>query len=264
MRYYFVATRPEDVDLLKEEGAKYVLCSYAYLRRWSERSMDKLEGIEVMVDSGAYTAWHAGKEITLEDYSEFLRAHTQLRTYVSLDVLEMENDSTGWLARDKTLSNYHEMKAMGLNPIPVWHEYYDYYYLDEYMKDSDWICLAGFERLGLVQARFQASYIKLKYPDYKFHLLGTTDIRFINWFKPFSVDSAYWGLEAMYKGRKLIQNKGGAKKIGTYIKYYNTYQVKDFGNPHKKWSVSSETIDKRKRVMVRAIIQELKDNRKWE
>jgi hypothetical protein len=90
-----------------------LLISYAYLREEPatlERVMNHPD-VELLIDSGAFTAMNAGSEIDLSDYIEFLhRWKDRIFGYMALDKLQ---DPV------QTDRNLRIMLEAGLKPIPV-------------------------------------------------------------------------------------------------------------------------------------------------
>ena len=85
------------------------------------------KGLDLFLDSGAFSAHNSGKDVDLAEYCAFIHNTPQYwDTYVNLDVIP----GTGGVLvtpeeRDRAAGrgwqNYLDMKADGLDPIPVYH-----------------------------------------------------------------------------------------------------------------------------------------------
>ena len=68
-------------------------------------------GIEIMADSGAYSAWKRGIELSLEGYMNWL-TENDIKQYFNMDVV---GDPAA------SMANLQKMEAAGFTPIPVFH-----------------------------------------------------------------------------------------------------------------------------------------------
>ena len=75
--------------------------------------------LNVILDSGAYTAWRSGKPINLLEYCDFIkRNQAWITSYANLDVIN-QNDPEQ--AAHDSHENYKFMRAQGLKPMPIFH-----------------------------------------------------------------------------------------------------------------------------------------------
>lgn len=181
-----------------------LLISYAYLRTERPENIERLLNhpfIELLLDSGAFTALNAGAEIKLDEYIEFLlRWKDKLFGYMALDKLQ---DPV------QTDKNLRVMIEAGLRPIPVHVLGDDERRMDELFELSDWVALGGFRRPQRGPAPY--SYVKKKMEWAKgrpVHWLGFTNKPMIQAFRPFSCDCSSWMAGAMY-GRVAIYTGRG-------------------------------------------------------
>jgi hypothetical protein len=92
-----------------------ILISYHYLK--SNTGMRDLASaladadIPLMLDSGAYSAWHVGAEIDLGEYIEYCKGHgANFEIQVALDVIGN---------KERSRPNLDAMLDAGLKPMPV-------------------------------------------------------------------------------------------------------------------------------------------------
>lgn len=148
------------------------------------------QSIELLIDSGAFTAYNTGTVITLDDYCQFLtnmRQHGDFR-YVQLDVF---GDPQG------TFDNYIEMRNQGFTEaIPVFTRGDSLERLDELYSYTDYIMFGG-----IVIGTGNREYIKWFLENNhgrSCHWLGFVDMPFIKAYRPTSVDSSSWNCSARF------------------------------------------------------------------
>lgn len=176
-----------------------VLTTYAYLNDNMSRALAaNAAGIDVLLDSGAFTAWQKGETIRLDDYCAALDAlpFTPWR-YFTLDVVG---------DHQATAANYAQMRARGYAPVPIFTRGSPYAELDEYAGTSDLIGLGGLA--GKQGNRY--AYLKAMWPHTagkQMHILGVTSPDWIKHLRPYSCDSSTWngagryGMVNLYMGR---------------------------------------------------------------
>jgi hypothetical protein len=181
-----------------------VLVAYPYL---NPQMLDLLKrcGSELrfLLDSGAFTAWKAGKPIALDDYCRFLeQLPIKPWRYFALDVI---GDPHG------TMSNYETMLKRGFKPVPIFTRGEDPSVLDDYYKTSDVVGIGGL--VGTPGNRGFVRGIMRHVGDRKVHWLGFTDLDFVKVFRPYMCDSSSWESGARYGGLKLYLGRGRFKAI---------------------------------------------------
>jgi hypothetical protein len=136
--------------------------------------------IRFVLDSGAFTAWKAGKPISLDDYCRFIeKIPFEPWRYFTLDII---GDPIG------TLKNYEIMLQRGFKPVPIFTRGDDLSIIDEYYKTSDVVGIGG-----LVGTNNNTGYVKGIMPyigDRKVHWLGFTRLNFIAHYRPYMCDSS--------------------------------------------------------------------------
>jgi hypothetical protein len=174
-----------------------VLVAYPYM---TGRVITALQGIgdklRLVVDSGAFTAWNAGKPIELDDYCRFLETLpvTPWR-YFTLDVI---GDPA------KTWDNYQTMLARGFKPVPILTKGEGRELLDEYYKTSDVVGIGGIN--SVTNKRMFVKRAMQMVGNRKVHLLGFTDVDYLKFYRPYMCDSSGYdqsrfGQIRLYMGR---------------------------------------------------------------
>lgn len=179
-----------------------VLVSYACARK----NLDEFAliannpHVELLLDSGAFTAKNTGEDIRLRDYCEFLDAWKgKLFRYLALDVVGNPK---------ATDANLREMLRSGYKPVPVHVLGDDQRRMDELFEMSDYVALAGLRRPKKGPPPKEYVAAKMRWAAGRdVHWLGYVREPMIAAFRPYSCDSATWlnatlyGLMSVYYGR---------------------------------------------------------------
>lgn len=168
-----------------------ILVSYAFLRKnntWfggSEHSLKEIMArgeINLLVDSGAFTAFKSGTSIILEEYLDFIKTNN-INKYFVLDVMG-----------DKitTRKNLLTMYRKGFKPIPIFTRGADGKDIEEMYEMSDLVALGGVavpspNKLGYIKW-FMNNICKGR----RIHWLGWGDRDFLLHYKPESIDNSNW------------------------------------------------------------------------
>jgi hypothetical protein len=180
-----------------------VLVSYAYarkaVRRFSE--LASRPDVELLLDSGAFTAKNTGEVITLDEYCAFLDEWKhKLFRYLALDVVGNP---------EGTDRNLQEMLRNGYKPVPVHVLGDDQRRMDELFEYSDYVALAGLRRPHKGGAPKAYVAAKMKWAAGRsVHWLGYVREPMIAAFRPYSVDSASWTSGQMYGVAKVYTGNG--------------------------------------------------------
>lgn len=154
--------------------------------------------IRLLVDSGAFTAWKAGKVLRVGEYCDFIRSIQDIAwRYFALDVI---GDPAG------TRSNLDEMVRQGLRPVPIFTRGEDIGELDHLKAVSDIVAIGG-----LVGTKGNKGFVKglMKYiQPSETHWLGFTNTQFVSYYKPYSCDSSSWEMGGRYARFQLYMGKG--------------------------------------------------------
>lgn len=176
-----------------------ILVAYPYFSKdVVEAIKDRQQEIRLIVDSGAFTAWKAGKTIEIDSYCRFIESlPIKPWRYFSLDKV---GDPHG------SMKNYETMIRRGFNPIPVFTRGEHPSALEDYYKTSDLVGIGG-----LVKTPKNVNFVKGIMPfirGRKVHLLGFGNHNAIAYFKPYSFDSSSWSSGVRFGDIRLYDRNG--------------------------------------------------------
>jgi len=182
--------------------------------REMQRNID--EGMDLFLDSGAYTAYVKGKEVPIEKYAEFVHEHGHHFNVVSnLDVI----GDTG----PKSWDNLKTLESLGVQPFPVFHYEDDYKYLTKMLDEGyPFIALGGLVGGSARLLREWMDYVWGHYlthedgtPRTKVHGFGLTVTELMLRYPWFSVDSSSWVQHAVFGTVALHINRGRIRPVVT-------------------------------------------------
>jgi hypothetical protein len=194
----------ETASIADTEKRLNLLVAYPYLKG---RMLETLKAHEaytrLVVDSGAFTAWKAGKPIALDDYCQFLETLpvTPWR-YFTLDVI---GDPHG------TMKNYETMLARGFKPVPIFTRGEDPSVLDDLYKTSDLVGVGGL--VGTQGNTGFVNGIMAKIGTRRVHWLGFTRIEFLRVHRPYMCDASSWEGGARFGVMQLYIGGGRLRTI---------------------------------------------------
>ncbi len=119
-------------SIIKESS---FLSSYFYILRNKTAIIEFCMGNKIphFLDSGAFSAMHSGAEIDIDAYIDFIKEHgAKFEKVAALDCIG------DWKGTEK---NLQYMRGKGVNPIPVFHTNEPFDYLDNLLKENDYLCL---------------------------------------------------------------------------------------------------------------------------
>ena len=189
--YHVTAGRKDEIAAIRQARPSRLLLSYFYFRRKNLSEFISRLGYrpEILIDSGAWSAFNSGVEISVVNYMNYLQANRDLiDQYISMDVI---GDS------DLSLYFWLIMRQKGFRPIPVYHYKEDEKFLKYYARRSEIIAIGG--TVPEPNKRIVAEWTRLiawTYPEIKFHLLGSSSRKIIDTVDLYSVDSSTWIMQA--------------------------------------------------------------------
>jgi hypothetical protein len=200
----YLAGASTDTAYCLQAGATRALTSFAEPIGQREAVLGSFP--DVLLDSGAFTAFTLGKPIKLADYCAYL-IEKQPKHYFNLDVIG---------DHDATLANYKRMVDKGFNPIPVFGYGGDLKYLREYCAMTDYVALGGLVPV----TRFKAKLARWLNHCWQFlskqrqgdtlvrvHGLGVSSVWALERYPFYSVDSTTWLVGNKFKELILADGK---------------------------------------------------------
>ena len=168
--------------------------------------------VNLLLDSGAFSAWFHKDSIDLKSYIEFIQRNMPLiAAYVSLDtipgkggVMDRSQSEIEESARASS-ANHRIMQKEGLAPIPVFHQGERFYWLEKMIEEGEpYIGVSPYLRSSVsdIIAWMDKCFTLLTdsegRPVAKTHGFGVTGYRAMIRYPWFSVDSTTWAIAPGY------------------------------------------------------------------
>jgi hypothetical protein len=204
--YFVTAGRADEVAVIQNLQPPRLLVSYAAFKNKPIKEFKELLGYnpDILLDSGAYTAWTTGKNIALMDYIDYVKKNeSEIEHHIALDVID---DMLG----DEFSKRYYDMMLIaGLEPVPVYHRGDDLSYLEYYVDcEPPFIALGGTAKDSNKKAvRDWVLELNRLYPEQEFHLLGSSSKQITDYTSLRSYDSSTWIMMALNGFPKEIPGK---------------------------------------------------------
>ena len=178
-----------------------LLVSIPYLHRWAIEQIQREPNIRLLLDSGAFTNFKAGKPYPLDDYCRFLDQLTiKPYRYFTLDVIGDHAAS---------MRNYELLLKRGYKPIPIFTRGAPLEHLEHYYQTCDIVGLGA-----LVGTRGNRGFVNGmmrligKRPV---HWLGFTQLQFLRRYQPAMCDASSFEAGARYGQLRLYMGHGHFK-----------------------------------------------------
>ncbi|MFH5182916.1 hypothetical protein ACHHV8_09955 [Paenibacillus sp. TAB 01] len=222
--YSVVCNRPAEIEAVRAARPSHILISYFYFKNKPVSSLIEDLGYRpaIMLDSGAYSAFTQGKNISLVDYMNYVAANKDhVDEYISLDVIGNARMSFYY---------WQLMNWEGFRPVPVFHYGDPMTFLLRYVETNiDRVALGGCVPVEdkQVVANWANKCINA-FPDIKFHLLGVNHkIIREQCERLHSRDFSTWIMAAANGYPKSIPGRDRASRIARAIE--NLRSIKDTG-----------------------------------
>ena len=213
MKYFTVMTivkckGGQDInELALATGQKNYLFSYFYYKNkldYLEEFFSKIDKPNIIVDSGAYSAYTQSLTISLDEYAEFILSLKKTKfanncesiAYTNLDYLNARNKE---LSAQKSLDNIKELeKITKLKFLPVFHQGESMDFLEYYLDNYDYIGTSSEKSYHKnVRGDFYKSCLSngryKKIINKKIHGFGETTYSMLEAFPFYSCDSSSLG-----------------------------------------------------------------------
>lgn len=218
---FFAVAAKQFMEYVLTCNVKHILISFAYKEPWQMKELLKRNNVDILLDSGAFTAWNQAQKkkqegntnwekylIDIDEYAAFMEEHKDIIwRAVNLDVIPgeqgkeptkeqyIESAEQGW-------KNYLYLKEKGFNTIHVFHQGEPLKYLTQ-MIDG------GCDYIGISPNNDYSDKKKMLWldrafrhiknssnPAIKTHGFGVTSNALIDRYPWFSCDSAAYCLSA--------------------------------------------------------------------
>lgn len=181
--------------------------------------------LNFLLDSGAFTAWKTGKEITIDAYCNFVNALPFAPFgYFTLDKI---GDPEG------TDQNYREIVTRGLSPIPVFTRGSDWFKLEEMFAETPLVGIGGL--VGTNSNKLFVRDVLRRAAGRDVHLLGFTNKDFIAAWKPFSVDFSTANTSIAHGQFMIYEGAGKLRAISRQQFRDNTAEIIRVTAPFAEW-----------------------------
>ena len=194
--------RLTDVEKDSRRGIKHYLESYHYIQKQSFIDLLRKDGKQVFLDSGAYSAFTKGVDVSLKDYCLYIQENEDIILkddgVVVASVLDAIGDPL------QTWRNQNAMERLGVSPLPCFHYGDDERYLQDYISRYDHITLGGMVPIPNPLVRVWLDRLWEKYltdgagrPRLKVHGFGLMTEYFLKDYPWYSTDSSTWVQKAL-------------------------------------------------------------------
>jgi hypothetical protein len=202
---------------LTTAGVRRRLISYFYHQNIDDDvKMSAEMGLDLFLDSGAFTAFTKKVKIDAKRYTKFIQDCKGIWSCCS----SIDHIGRGNEAAQKSYDNLKELESLGASVCPVFHVREPEAWLTRYIDEGyPYIFIGGMvpETTGWLRERLDGLWGEyLCNPDgtarVKVHGFGLTDSQLMFRYPWYSVDSSSWLMTGIY-GSCMLETPGGMKKI---------------------------------------------------
>ena len=189
MKYFFSAAGTL-IPLLKKLGAQNFLCSYVVSPKEPKEFLGTHRNI--IIDSGAFSAWNSGREVDIDSYIEYAERLDPDWTYINLDVIPKTGSTKKEIdcCIDKSKENFLYIKKKLKNVLPVYHYGEGVGVLKWYMEHTDYIGISPANDTNeKIKREFLNRVFDITRDKVKCHGLGYSSVEGMLTYPFYSVDS---------------------------------------------------------------------------
>lgn len=180
---------PNSRELRKAVG--HHLESYHYIHKGRYVDLIREDGVKVFLDSGAFSSFSLGVEVSIEAYAEFVKANQDIIKMAS--VLDAIGDPVG------TYHNQNTLERLGAQVLPCFHFGEPLDLCEYYVRNYDYITIGGMVPIPNNKLEVWLDEIwdrvltdKDGYSRIKIHGFGLTARKLMMKYPWYSVDSSSW------------------------------------------------------------------------
>lgn len=171
--------------------------------------------VQLMLDSGVFSAWGRGETLKIKDYIKYVKKHKEyIYSYVNMDIVPNASDDKGSPPTHKetersakqSYKNFVKMKDAGLNPIPVFHQGEPFEWLERLLNEGEEYIGISTWKTNITQEA-QQKWLDQVFtlltdasgkPLCKTHGFGISAPRLVIRYPWFTLDSTTWALGSGY------------------------------------------------------------------
>ncbi|WP_438979922.1 hypothetical protein [Polynucleobacter sp.] len=209
MKYFLGVQNNSKFDYTTFENHNYILFSYYYfnLPHIVKKVLSDIPDHEIIIDSGAFSAWNSNKSVAIEDVEQFYKYVYSIRPdahFINLDKIpgargRKPSEQEASEACEYSWKNYLRLRKITDKILPVFHEDDEWKYLQMMKDETDYIAIspANDSHTKKRIVWLDRVYGDLK-ADYKTHGLAATSEKLLKRYPFYSVDSVNYRAPAMY------------------------------------------------------------------
>jgi hypothetical protein len=195
MHYYLSAPNNVPIEvkrwlLNKKERMSYLFSFATNKEEWREYYQDGKNNI--IMDSGAFSAWNSGKVIDREEYLRFIKTLPEDVFKINLDVIPRTGATTAEKLKciEEGFNNFKYLSARVENVVPVHHYGEDISWAKKFLNFTDYICISPANDTPEAVKQTYFKYIFSELPKgVKTHTLGYSSLDGLSLFPFYSLDS---------------------------------------------------------------------------
>lgn len=209
------------------DSVRFHLESYHYIHKGKYVDQIRRDGVKVFLDSGAFSSFSLGVEVSIEAYAEFIKENQDIIEMAS--VLDAIGDPVG------TYRNQQTLERLGVEVLPCFHYGEPLDLCEYYVRNYGYITLGGMVpipnnklEVWLDEVWEKVLTDKDGYSRIKIHGFGLTARKLMAKYPWYSVDSSSWVQVAANGGIVLpelpqpIAISERSPKIKDFMGHYST------------------------------------------
>jgi hypothetical protein len=195
--------------IIKRRLFSYFFHGYKINNRLSkEVQLSRECGMDLFLDSGAYSAFTQQKIIPVESYADFIHQHGDIFSLIANldDIDDIGGGSKSW-------DNLKALETMGCAVFPVFHYEDDEHYLKKMIDNYSFIALGGLVGAHRSKLRIWLDDIWQRFlirddrtARLNVHGFGLTDFELMARYPWYSIDSSSWLQTGMFGGCVFYEN----------------------------------------------------------
>lgn len=205
-----------------------MLESYHYIHKGRYVEKMRTDGVKVFLDSGAFSSFSLGVDVSIEAYAEFIKGHQDIILMAS--VLDAIGDPVG------TYHNQQTLEKLGAAVLPCFHYGEPWDLCEYYVRNYEYITIGGMVPIpnGKLEIWLDELWDRVLtdrdgYSRIKIHGFGLTARNLMAKYPWYSVDSSSWvqaganGMLIMPEFNQAISISDRSPRAKDFMGHFNTY-----------------------------------------